>query len=204
MRLPPADVNMKFVGIYVHNLNHVSVAAHPLTKAAIEPGTKLGFCTMDGGQNQMRSKCGAKMKKPRPHVTGRWSQRQRWLRSKDAIDHTTNNPSPGLYTQQRLRHNGLVRGSARWIRSCSTKKTLRLQSRFDAWLTRFQIRIDKMCTNLYKFCKTKFRTLICDIHHSEQEFTRTKLQNKWIATVVEDGNYVMHQKAIISHQLQNA
>ena len=52
----------------------------------------------DGGQNQMRSKCGAKMKKPRPHVTGRWSQRQRWLRSKDAIDHTTINPSLGLYT----------------------------------------------------------------------------------------------------------
>ena len=49
-----------------------------------------------------------------------------------------------------------------------------------------------------------FRTLICDIHHSEQEFTRMNLQNKWIATVVEDGNYVMHQKAIISHQLQVA
>ena len=49
-----------------------------------------------------------------------------------------------------------------------------------------------------------FRTLICDIHHSEQEFTGMNLQNKWIATVVEDGNYVMHQKAIISHQLQNA
>ena len=50
-----------------------------------------------------------------------------------------------------------------------------------------------------------FRTLIiCDIHHSEQEFTRRNLQNKRIATVVEDGNYVMHQKAIISHQLQNA
>ena len=77
MPLPLADVNMKFVGIYVHNLNHVSGTAHPLTNAAIEPGAKLGFCTMDGGQNQMRSKCGAKMKKPRPHVTGRWSQRQR-------------------------------------------------------------------------------------------------------------------------------
>ena len=75
-----------------------SDTSHPLTKAAIEPGAKLGFCTMDGGQNQMRSKCGAKMKKPRPHVTGRWLQRQRGLRSKDAIDHTTINPSLGLYT----------------------------------------------------------------------------------------------------------
>ena len=42
--------------------------------------------------------------------------------------------------------------SARWIRSCSTKKSLRLQSLFDTWLTRFQIRIDKMCTNLYNLC----------------------------------------------------
>ena len=94
--------------------------------------------------------------------------------------------------------------SARRICSCSTKKPHSLQSLFDTWLTRFQLRIDKMCTNLYKFCKKKIRTLICDIHHSEQEFTRTKLQNKWIATVVDDGNYVMHQKAIISHQLQVA
>ena len=53
-----------------------------------------------------------------------------------------------VYTQQqRLRHNGLVRGSARRICSCSTKKTLRLQSLFDTWLTRFQKTIDKCLKN---------------------------------------------------------
>ena len=57
-----------------------------------------------------------------------------------------------VYTQQRLRHNGLVRGSARRICSCSTKKNHRLQSLFDTWLTRFQIRIDNMCTNVYNLC----------------------------------------------------
>ena len=43
VRLPPPDVNMKFVGIYVHDLNHVSVTAHPLTTAAIEPGARLDW-----------------------------------------------------------------------------------------------------------------------------------------------------------------
>ena len=59
---------------------------------------QIGILYYGWGQNQMRSNCGAKMKKPRPHVTGRWLRRQRWLRSKDAIDHMTINPSPGLYT----------------------------------------------------------------------------------------------------------
>ena len=100
-----------------------------------------------------------------------------------------------VYTQQRPRHNGLVRGSARRICSCSTKKPQRLQSIFDTWLTRFQIRIDKMCTNVYNLCIEMFQTLISDIHHNEQEFTGMNLQNKWIATVVDDGNYVMHSKS---------
>ena len=151
MRLPPADVNMKFVGIYVHDLNHASDAAHPLTKAAIEPGTKLGFCTMDGGRIRCVASVGQKWRNP-VHTSREGG-------CEDKGDYEARMPSIirrstplWVYTQQRLRHNGLVRGSARWICSCSTKKTLRLQSLFDTWLTRFQIRIDKICTNLYNLC----------------------------------------------------
>ena len=60
MRLPLADVNMKFVGIYVHDLNHVSVTAHPLTTAAIAPAAKLGFCTMDGDRIRCVASVGQK------------------------------------------------------------------------------------------------------------------------------------------------
>ena len=115
---------------------------------------QIGILYYGWGQNQMRSKCGAKMKKPRPHVTGRWSQRQKGLRSKDAIDHTTNDqPLSGFIHNNAWGTTDLSENlSAQRIRSCSTKKSLRLQSLFDTWLTRFQIRIDKMCTNLYNLC----------------------------------------------------
>ena len=155
MRLPPADVNMKFVGIYVHDLNHASVAAHPLTKAAIEPGTKLGFCTMDGGRIRCVASVGQKWKNP-VHTSweGGCEDKGDYEARMPSIIRRTINPSLGLYTtttpgaQRTCQRFFLLGGFA----AAPQKKTLRLQSLFDTWLTRFQIRIDKMCTNLYNLC----------------------------------------------------